>query len=263
MFRIVLAATLAVAAMPFTAAPALAQPYGGGYQQAQSVRCESFNYRPARCAVDLGRGADVRIQQVLGGRCVQGDTWGWDRGGIQVSGGCRAIFAASFGGGPGYPGGPGGPGGPGAVGTVECNSWKYAYQTCALPGGGRPQLVRVIAGNCVEGQTWGGGRGQVWVDKGCRGVFLSGRGGGFPGGGNPGGGYPGGGYPGGGNPGDGVAGYVNCQSWNYAYTQCPAPGRRAQLDQVIAGDCYEGRSFGYTRGGIWVDKGCRARFAIY
>ena len=261
MLRMLLVTAVAAATLP--ALPAAAQYGGGGYPPSRAVRCESFNYRPARCAVDLGRVADVQVQQVLGGRCVQGDTWSWDRGGIQVSGGCRANFQVNF---PAYPGPGGGgyPGGPGPVGGIECNSWKYQYQTCALPGNGRPQLVRVIAGNCIEGQTWGGRRGEVWVDKGCRGVFASGGGGGggYPGG--PGGGYPGG--PGGGYPGNGGPGgaqFINCESWNYAYAECPAPGRRVEFDRVIAGQCDQGASYGFTRRGIWVDKGCRARFAVY
>ncbi len=253
MLRPVLAFAVATAATVGGTFPAAAQ-YGGG-APGQSVRCESWNYQPARCAADLGRGGNVQLQQVIAGRCVEGDTWRWDRGGINVSGGCRATFFVTSGGG-GYPGGPGGgyPGGGGGYPggrTIECNSWKFKYQTCALPGGGRPDLVRVIAGNCIEGQTWGGRRGEVWVDKGCRAVFASGRGGG-----GGGGGYPGG-------PGGGQAQYVTCESWKFAYTECPSPSRRAQLDRVIAGNCIEGQSYGFGPRGIWVDKGCRARFVTY
>lgn len=234
---------LSLAAIPVSiAAPASAQ-YGGGGGAPRQIKCESWNYKPAQCPVELRRRADVDVVQVLGGRCVEGRTWDWDRQGIRVSGGCRAIFAISAGGGGGgYPGG-------GGRETVACESFSYKYKTCELPGRGRPDLVRVIAGQCVEGQSWGGRGGEVWVDKGCRAIFAASRGGG-------GGGFPGGG---GGRPQT-----ITCESWNYKYTECPSASRRVELESVIAGQCQEGIGWGVARrGGVWVDKGCRARFRTF
>jgi len=66
---------------------------GQGYPGAgRAVRCESWQYQPARCAADTRGGA--QLVQVLGGTCVQGRTWGFDRGGIWVNNGCRARFRA-------------------------------------------------------------------------------------------------------------------------------------------------------------------------
>ncbi len=57
----------------------------------RSVRCESNDGRTHRCNVAT---QGVRLQrQVSDARCQQGQTWGWDRGGIWVSGGCRADFS--------------------------------------------------------------------------------------------------------------------------------------------------------------------------
>lgn len=63
---------------------------GDGYY-GQTVRCESNDRRQRRCNVDVRRGVDI-IRQMSKTRCVQGQNWGWDRGGIWVRGGCRAEF---------------------------------------------------------------------------------------------------------------------------------------------------------------------------
>jgi hypothetical protein len=58
---------------------------------AETIRCESDNGRERYCRADTSRG--VRLATQLSGTgCYQGDTWGYDRRGIWVSGGCRAIF---------------------------------------------------------------------------------------------------------------------------------------------------------------------------
>ncbi len=84
---------------------------------------------------------------------------------------------------------------------------------------------------------------------------------GYPGNGYPGNGYPGGGYPGnGGYPGGGGQRHVRCESWNYAYTQCPMDTRGgAEFVQIIKGDCRPG-NWGTRPGFVWVNNGCRAEF---
>ncbi len=142
--------------------------FGGG----QSVRCESWNYRPARCALNTVGG--VGLRNVVAGNCVQGQTWGWDRGGVWVNGGCRGDFIALNSVGGGYPGGgyPGGPGYDGGA-VVECSSWNYRPARCVTPVGRGVRIVSVIAGECVEGQTWGWDGGGIWVNGGCRGRFRA------------------------------------------------------------------------------------------
>lgn len=220
---------LGLAATP-VAMPAAAQP-GFGYAAPQTIKCESWNYRPAQCPVDLRRRNDVRLQRVIAGRCVEGETWARDRAGIRVSGGCRALFSVtSAGPDDGYPGG--------GRETVTCESFSYKFRACALPEPGRARLVRVVAGTCVEGQSWGGRRGEVWVDKGCRAIFATARGG-------------------------GAGQIVTCESFKYRYAECATPSRRIELDSVIAGECVQGSSWGIADRGIWVDKGCRARFRTF
>ena len=229
MLRMTVAMSLLMVPATF-AAPAQAQ-YDTDNYRPREIRCESWNYAPAFCPVELRPRADVDIARVLGGRCIEGRSWAWNRSGIQVSQGCRAVFAISGSGGGGYPGG--------GRDTVTCESFNYKYRACALPHGGRARIVRLIAGNCIEGQSWGGRRGEVWVDRGCRAIFASVGGGG------------------------GDAQLVTCESWNYRYAECPVNGRRVELDSVIAGECRQNNGWGLAPRGIWVNQGCRARFRVF
>lgn len=64
--------------------------YHGGY--GDTIICESLDRRRAYCPVRIRRGAEL-IEQISNADCVEGDTWGYDRGGIWVSRGCRGEFA--------------------------------------------------------------------------------------------------------------------------------------------------------------------------
>lgn len=65
--------------------------YGSNQGYGQTLRCESDNNRQRRCNVSVNRGVTL-IRQLSDTRCVQGQNWGWDRGGIWVTGGCRGEF---------------------------------------------------------------------------------------------------------------------------------------------------------------------------
>jgi len=58
--------------------------------------------------------------------------------------------------------------------------------------------------------------------------------------------------------------YITCSSRDSQYTYCRAHTEDVvQLSrQLSSTDCIEGRTWGYDRHGIWVDKGCRAEFTI-
>lgn len=60
--------------------------------------------------------------------------------------------------------------------------------------------------------------------------------------------------------------YVTCSSQNYQRNWCPVySGGRAYLDRQYSdnrGPCMEGSTWGQDRRGIWVDRGCRARFRV-
>ncbi len=67
--------------------------YGPGQGYGQVLRCESENNRQRRCNANVRRGVEL-VRQLSDTRCVQGQNWGWDRGGIWVTGGCRGEFRA-------------------------------------------------------------------------------------------------------------------------------------------------------------------------
>lgn len=62
---------------------------GGG--RGQIISCDSNDQRMRRCNVSVRR--DVRlVRQTSRTACVEGRTWGHDRNGVWVNGGCRAEF---------------------------------------------------------------------------------------------------------------------------------------------------------------------------
>lgn len=66
---------------------------GPGWDTTIRVRCASQGYKYNMCQVDTGRGSSVRVErQISNTRCEQGRTWGYNRAGIWVDGGCEAVF---------------------------------------------------------------------------------------------------------------------------------------------------------------------------
>ena len=99
---------------------------------------------------------------------------------------------------------------------------------------------------CRRGYSWGYDARGIWVDRGCRADFVLGR-------------YrPGG--PGPGGPGV----MINCSSEDGRRKYCRADTRRGVVlvKQRSGSPCRQGYSWGYDRGGIWVDRGCRADFRV-
>ncbi|MEA5512222.1 DUF3011 domain-containing protein [Crocosphaera sp. UHCC 0190] len=58
----------------------------------QTVTCESYKYRYQFCRVNT-RGGVRLVRQLSNTRCVQGETWDYDRDGIWVDKGCNAEFS--------------------------------------------------------------------------------------------------------------------------------------------------------------------------
>lgn len=57
----------------------------------QTVRCESVDGREGHCPIDT-RGPVRLVRQLSRTPCIEGRTWGNDRRGVWVRGGCRADF---------------------------------------------------------------------------------------------------------------------------------------------------------------------------
>ena len=224
--------------------------YGqGGYGPADGygVRCESQDGRRRECRADVPSRLTL-VRQLSDAACIEGRTWGSDRNGrVWVQGGCRGDFAPLSGWGQG--GALGGAGGWGGGATVRCESDEGRYRECRANGAGRLTLVRQLSdAACVEGQSWGStGNGRVWVRHGCRGEFGLAQTSGW------------------GQPGQGWGQGITCESVERRYNACawdPRWGRPYVSEQLSADACQEGRQWGYDgRGQIWVDRGCRARFA--
>ncbi|MEO8727323.1 MAG: DUF3011 domain-containing protein [Acidobacteriaceae bacterium] len=152
----------------------------------QTLNCSSEDGGRKVCPADT-RGGVTMIRQRSGSPCVQGQTWGYDRGSVWVDRGCRADFAIGRGNGdrPGY--GPGdrpgyGPGYRPGYGNnyggqqINCSSESGGRKTCNIDTRGGVQMIRQRSGSpCIQGRTWGYNRNSIWVDKGCRADFIVGN----------------------------------------------------------------------------------------
>ena len=140
----------------------------------------------------------------------------------------------------------------GAQSMMQCESRDYQYQFCGTPDGvTHARLVEQRSrSGCIEGRTWGYDRRGIWVSGGCQGMFEY-RG------------FNQSGYRPGPVPGGG-AGHLVCESREYQYNLCQTGRiRSAQVvRQISQSPCIEGRTWGVSRDGIWVDNGCEAEFRI-
>ena len=223
----------------FAAPQAQAQYYNGYRGDGNVIRCESIDGRSRSCPT--GGGRVVLDRQISDSPCVEGSSWGQDRGSVWVSRGCRADFrVVGYG---GYGGGHSG----GYGNIIRCESTNGRYNRCALNGRGRARLVRQVSdAPCIEGRSWGDDRNGVWVSNGCRGDFTSGRSSGWD-----------------------DSGYgsrvFRCESIDNRTQECAANVRSGVqlVRQLSNSPCIQGRSWGYGRNGIWVSNGCRAEFRSY
>lgn len=148
--------------------------------------------------------------------------------------------------------------------TINCYSDDGHRQYCRVPWRDARLIRQDSRTACVRGRTWDIDRGGLWVDDGCRGIFqeAGGWGGGRPGRDDDRPGW-GGGRPGWGGGGGGGQ-IVSCDSEDNKRVFCHWPiGRGARLvEQTSKNTCREGYSYGFTRDGIWADRGCRGKFDI-
>ena len=228
---------------------------------AQTLTCSSDDGHRHYCPADT-RGGVRLLNQRSGSPCNQGDSWGFDRGGVWVDRGCRADFAIDQ-----YQyRGPA----PGSVGTVTCSSDDGKRHYCNLDSSGRVRLQRQRSGSpCTEGYSWGSDERVIWVDHGCRADFS------VSGGRNGWNRDPDrdrdrdrdrdqdrqwdrNDYQGGQDQ------VISCSSDDMHRHYCPADTRGGVqlLKQRSDASCRQGRSWGYDRSGIWVDHGCRADFQV-
>lgn len=143
--------------------------YAPGYpgNPGQVVSCGSPQYHLMRCAVPPGWQGVRLVRQTSDAACIEGRTWGFDRGGIWVNEGCGGEFTAAGGWQPGPDWN--------RDFVVSCGSPQYRYYFCQVDVGARGRVVlqrQDSESACVEGQSWGWNRAGIWVDHGCGGHFL-------------------------------------------------------------------------------------------
>lgn len=201
----------------------------------QIVVCESKDSNYRECATGF-RNPAVIDRQISSTRCVEGRNWGHRPGVIWVEGGCRARFIESA---PTL----------GELPEMSCAS-AGGYRECNVAFRGPAELLRQVPRSslCVEGRTWGQKPGLIWVDRGCGGIFAEAY-------------EPSGGFY---DPEQYDAFTVDCASLDGTYAVCSWPvrfGEPVLLAQYSRQACIQGESWGHTpRRGLWVDRGCRARF---
>jgi len=159
-----------------------------------------------------------------------------------------------------------------AQSTMNCSSDDMRRHYCSADTRAGVQMIRQRSdAACIEGRTWGYDRRGIWVDRGCRADFavgVSGWNGSNRSYGNGGygpyasGPYANGPYNNGGYSGNGGQQFY-CASDDMRRHYCSAntAGGVQMLRQRSDAACVMGRTWGYDRQGVWVDRGCRADFA--
>ncbi|NII09963.1 DUF3011 domain-containing protein [Oleiagrimonas sp. C23AA] len=147
-------------------------------------------------------------------------------------------------------------------GTVRCGSVDRHYNSCRVRWPDARLVRQESDTRCVRGRNWGFRRGEIWVDRGCRGLFApvaTGRGSyGRPSHRRPGSRYD--------RPGWRRDIHLSCGSTDYRYAFCRVDVGRGDVRLVRQESdtrCVRGRNWGWNRAGVWTDNGCRARFVIH
>jgi hypothetical protein len=158
---------------------------GYGNSNNQEVRCESTDGRTRACPMDT-RGGVQLVRKRSSSACIEGRSWGSNRGGVWVTDGCRADFRRgggydSNGGYSGYESSRGysdngyygnsyGIGGQ----VFRCESTDGQARGCWQHTRAGVQLVRILSKSpCIQGRSWGYGRNGIWVTDGCRAEFRA------------------------------------------------------------------------------------------
>jgi hypothetical protein len=126
--------------------------------------------------------------------------------------------------------------------TISCSSDDMNRHYCNAETRAGVQLVKQRSGSpCTQGYSWDYDDRGIWVDHGCRADFLLS-----------------------GNAGPIGGQTVTCSSNDGRRNHCNADTHNGvQMTRQISGSpCTEGQTWGFDQSGIWVDRGCRAEFAV-
>lgn len=127
---------------------------------------------------------------------------------------------------------------------VRCESRDRRTVYCVVDTRGGVRLVDQHSDRrCIRGQTWGTYSRGIWVSGGCRASFeVNTRG----------------------RRDDRYGRTVRCESWDSRTVYCALPTRGGVYlaAQLSRSPCIEGRTWGISRNGVWVTRGCRAEFRV-
>ena len=155
----------------------------------------------------------------------------------------------------------------------SCQSRHNNYQYCRTDTQGGVRLQQQLSKSaCIQNLSWGYDRGGIWVKDGCRAEFVIGddRGDDW----NQDRGREDDRYNGGGYDRDrgrdreddryrGGRRFV-CDAQGPGYRLCRVDTRDGvrMIRQLSKTPCRQNQTWGYERGGVWVDGGCRAEFEV-
>ncbi|MEI2455479.1 MULTISPECIES: DUF3011 domain-containing protein [Lysobacter] len=234
---------LAFAGVACAVGVARAEPVGERLYGGRLLRCASSGEEVVRCPADTREGVRL-IRRTSGKPCVEGTSWGADRGGVWVTQGCAADFVL----------GKGGRGRDSTSGArvIKCESRGGRWNHCPARIVDGVALAQQLSKQpCLRNQTWGADEQGIWVAGGCRAEFrLIG--------------------------GEAAAVAVPAapEPPRKALLRCESQDRRARrcegdtglgvrlVKQLSNSECIEGRSWGYDAHGVWVEDGCRAEFEL-
>lgn len=130
---------------------------------------------------------------------------------------------------------------------LYCASDDFYRHFCSINTYGGVQIVRQRSESaCIYGRTWGVAGDSIWVDRGCRADFAVGAGD-----------Y---GYDG---SSRGVRTfYCSSDDFNYHGCRVDTYGGVRLIRQRSESPCVYGQTWGFDQRGVWVDRGCRADFAV-
>jgi hypothetical protein len=211
----------------------LPQPRAVAATPPELVRCESSARETVRCKADTRRGVTLARQLSRAG-CWYDETWGYDAKGIWVSNGCRADFALE--GSSGIE--------PGAGTESSTSSGSGISGSDVAAGAAAALVIGAIAAAVIasgddddDDDDDDDRRYDCRRDRGgrCRDDDPWRR--------------------------DRV--WI-CESRGYKPHYCRVNTQRGVelRRQLGKSSCRYGKSWGYDRGGIWVDRGCRGEFLI-
>jgi hypothetical protein len=211
---------------------------GGNSGNNRMIVCQSNNNNYRECQTGSRRRVVLVNRLNNSASCTEGRSWGQREGVVWVNNGCRAQFAPEN--------RQNGGGNWNDIYTVTCSSTNNAQVRCNWDSRyGRPRLQQQLSQSaCVEGRSWGyNNRNEIWVSGGCRATFVNSQ------------------TDSGNNNGNHE---ITCSSSGNGLTRCNWDRRYGQprmIQQLSQSMCTEGRSWGYDDRGLWVNNGCRARFA--